>query len=458
MNFETAFLHIGACSNLSVRANDDNESVEITDISWRKWAPILYETSADDIYVTDASAGYDQDVLSYSQLCAYLHSIIVSSGGSGSGAVWGQITGTLSQQTDLKNALDAKQGTLEAGTGITIEGNVISSTGGGGSTTWGSITGTLSSQTDLKNALDAKQNTLTFDNSPTNGSDNPVKSGGVYTALSGKANSSHTHSQSDVSGLSTALSGKQDTLTAGSNISIVGSVISANLVQPDWNQSDNTSPDYIKNKPTLRQPASDGTAGQYLKSGGSGNAPTWETMDTTPTESSAKAITSGAVYTALDGKQATLTFDNAPTENSNNPVKSGGVYTALEGKADASTARFMIHAEYNTTTGAVTLASGTTQASLMSALTAKKAMDIDFTVAGTYYQNPMLSFYEDGTGAHEVRFRNDAMGFDVVLKANTTSNTYTFEVEQFIMTESAYGNLSTVNPDLIYFLTADPQS
>lgn len=282
MNFETAFLHIGACSNLSVRANGDNESVEITDISWRKWAPILYETSADDIYVTDASAGYDQEVLSYSQLCAYLHSIIVSSGGSVANAVWGQITGTLSQQTDLKNALDAKQGTLEAGTGITIEGNVISATGGGGgSTTWGSITGTLSSQTDLKNALDAKQdsltfdnsptsgsnnpvksggvytalsgkqNTLTFDNSPTENSDNPVKSGGIYTALSGKANSSHTHEQSDVNGLSTALSGKQDTLTAGDNISIVGNVISATLVQSDWNQSDSTADDYIKNKPNL---------------------------------------------------------------------------------------------------------------------------------------------------------------------------------------------------------------
>lgn len=343
MNFETAFLHIGACSNLSVRANDDNESVEITDISWRKWAPILYETSADDIYVTDTSAGYDQDVLSYSQLCAYLHSIIVSSGGSGSSAVWGQITGTLSQQTDLKNALDAKQGTLEAGTGITIEGNVISATGGGGgSTTWGSITGTLSSQTDLKNALDAKQDSLTFDNSPTSGSNNPVKSGGVYTALSGKQN--------------------------------------------------------------------------------------------------------------------TLTFDNSPTENSDNPVKSGGIYTALAGKADASTVRFVIHAEYNVGTGAVTLASTTTQAALMAALTAKKAMDIDFTVSGTYYRNPMLSFYEDGTGAHEVRFRNDAMGFDVVLSANTTSNTYAFEVRQFVMTESAYGNLQSVDPTLIYYLTADPQS
>ena len=35
-------------------------------------------------------------------------------------------------------------------------------------------------------AWDAKQNALTFDNTPTSGSTNPVTSGGVYTALSGK--------------------------------------------------------------------------------------------------------------------------------------------------------------------------------------------------------------------------------------------------------------------------------
>lgn len=182
------------------------------------------------------------------------------------------------------------------------------------------------------------------------------------------------------------------------------------------------------------------------------------TFDSVPTANSTNPVTSGGIKTALDGKQAALTFDSAPTANSTNPVTSGGVKTALDGKADASTVRFIIHAEYNAGTGVVTLASTTTQAALMEALTAKRAMDIDFTVSGTYYRNPMLSFYEDGTGAHEVRFRNDAMGFDVVLKANTTSNTYAFEVRQFVMTESAYSNLQSVDPTLIYYLTADPQS
>ena len=56
-----------------------------------------------------------------------------ASGGSGGGsgdAVWGSITGTLSDQTDLANALAEKQDTLTAGTGIDITNDVISATGG----------------------------------------------------------------------------------------------------------------------------------------------------------------------------------------------------------------------------------------------------------------------------------------------------------------------------------------
>ena len=54
------------------------------------------------------------------------------------------------------------------------------------SATWGKISGTLSSQTDLQNALNGKQATLTFDDTPAAGSNNPVKSSGIKTALDGK--------------------------------------------------------------------------------------------------------------------------------------------------------------------------------------------------------------------------------------------------------------------------------
>jgi hypothetical protein len=52
--------------------------------------------------------------------------------------------------------------------------------------TW--VTDTGKSIADINTALDGKQDTLTFDDTPTSGSENPVKSGGVYTALQGKEN------------------------------------------------------------------------------------------------------------------------------------------------------------------------------------------------------------------------------------------------------------------------------
>lgn len=73
---------------------------------------------------------------------------------------WGNITGTLSNQTDLQNALDNKQNELIPGTGVNIENDVISVT----PPVWGNITGTLANQTDLQNALNAKQDILSSAN------------------------------------------------------------------------------------------------------------------------------------------------------------------------------------------------------------------------------------------------------------------------------------------------------
>lgn len=74
--------------------------------------------------------------------------------------VWGMINGTLSNQTDLQSALDGKLPFVIPGTSgnvLTSNGTIWTSapaTGGGG--TWGSITGTLSNQTDLQDALNLK--------------------------------------------------------------------------------------------------------------------------------------------------------------------------------------------------------------------------------------------------------------------------------------------------------------
>lgn len=85
----------------------------------------------------------------------------------GGTVLWGSLGGTLSDQTDLQNALNARltniTGFITAGSNITITGSgtsgspyQISATGSGGGGTWGSITGTLSNQTDLQTALNAK--------------------------------------------------------------------------------------------------------------------------------------------------------------------------------------------------------------------------------------------------------------------------------------------------------------
>lgn len=51
-------------------------------------------------------------------------------GGGGGGGSWGSITGTLSSQTDLQTALDAKQDDLVSGTTIkTVNGNTLLGSG-----------------------------------------------------------------------------------------------------------------------------------------------------------------------------------------------------------------------------------------------------------------------------------------------------------------------------------------
>lgn len=67
------------------------------------------------------------------------------------------------------------------------------------------LNGLCSTVQTLDETMPTKQDKLTFDNVPTSGSSNPVKSGGIKTALDGKAAASHTHAMSDVIGLTTAI-------------------------------------------------------------------------------------------------------------------------------------------------------------------------------------------------------------------------------------------------------------
>jgi hypothetical protein len=76
----------------------------------------------------------------------------------GGGATWGAISGTLSAQTDLQSALNAKlTGTFPGGTTtfLRADGSFAAPEA---SAAWGSISGTLSAQTDLQTALNLKAN------------------------------------------------------------------------------------------------------------------------------------------------------------------------------------------------------------------------------------------------------------------------------------------------------------
>lgn len=75
------------------------------------------------------------------------------------------------------------------------------------------------------------------------------------------------------------------------------------------------------------------TAGQYLKSNGSTSAPSWETMDTTPTANSTNPVTSGGIKTALDAKQPNISI----TTNTSTPADNDTVIMQASGTTNTTT-------------------------------------------------------------------------------------------------------------------------
>lgn len=159
--------------------------------------------------------------------------VAITTGGSG---VWGGITGALSNQTDLANALNAKQNNLISGTTIkTINGNSLLGSGdlvisGGGGGTWGSIAGTLSNQTDLANALALKANLI----SPSFTTPNlGTPSAGVLTSCTGLP-------------ISTGVTG------LGANVAqFLATPSSANLAAAVTNESGTAGALVFSNSPTI---------------------------------------------------------------------------------------------------------------------------------------------------------------------------------------------------------------
>ena len=138
-----------------------------------------------------------------------------------------------------------------------------------------------------KAAWNAKQDALTFDDAPTAGSANPVKSGGVKTALDAKANNA------DLATI--AKSGKLSDATEDATHRVV-----TDTEKATWNAKQDAL-----------------------------------TFDTTPTEGSTNPVTSGGIKAVLDEKQETVT-GGASTIVSSDLTESRALVSDASGKVAVS--------------------------------------------------------------------------------------------------------------------------
>ena len=207
-----------------------------------------------------------------------------------------------------------------------------------------------------------------LDSVPTYGSDNFVKSGGVHTALAGKADlvsgkvaasqlnidttpTSGSNNLITSGGTYDALDLKQDKLqldayaTPGSNNPVKSSglyeqmylIVLAKGQNGGFASLDDNGKVPISQLPLDSTPISGST--NPITSGGTYDAlalkapllnPTFSgTVKVPDADQDQEAVNKGQMDTALSAKQNTLTFDDAPTNGSNNPVKSSGVFTAI---------------------------------------------------------------------------------------------------------------------------------
>lgn len=165
-------------------------------------------------------------------------------------------------------------------------------------------------------------------------------------------------------------------------------------VQSDWNQTDDTADDYIKNKPTIpagvvvdqsysavSTNAQSGVAVAQAVSGKANSADlatvatsgSYADLSNKPTipdeladlqDDSTHRVVTDAEKTAWSGKQAALVvgtnLDNTPTQGSTNPITSGAIYTGLAGKVDTNgTDSLMTAAEHTKLSNCKTAWKGT---------------------------------------------------------------------------------------------------
>jgi len=215
-------------------------------------------------------------------------------------------------------------------------------------------------KTELTNGLATKQDTLTFDDAPTAGSNNPVKSGGVKTALDGKVDTESGKGLS-TEDFTTAEKNKLSGIAAGAEVNVIEEVqVNGTALTPTSKAVNIDLSNYATKADVSSVYKYKGTVSTYadLPSSGQsvGDVYNIETADSTHgIDAGANVAWDGSGWDVLAGtvdlsgyatkteltnglalKQNVLTFDTTPTENSTNPVTSGGVKTALDSKANTA--------------------------------------------------------------------------------------------------------------------------
>ena len=227
------------------------------------------------------------------------------------------------------------------------------------------------------------QGALTFDNTPTEGSNNPVKSSGIYSTfaalrsainqqmtlkvdkISGKGLSTNDYTTDEKTKLSGIESNAEvniigEIVVNGSPLVPVNKSVAINILTKSvddlvnyYTKSQTYTKDEVNNlvnsisSLTLdivsELPTQDistttiyllpvtGATNVYMQYAYINNE--WAQLGTTQVDLT-NYYTKAQIDTYLALKQDLLTFDNVPTANSNNPVKSGGIKTALDGKED----------------------------------------------------------------------------------------------------------------------------
>lgn len=181
----------------------------------------------------------------------------------------------------------------------------------------------------IASVLAEKQSTLTFDATPTENSNNPVTSGGLYTTISNLA------TKADVSSIPKFAISVVDSLpTSGVSDTTV-------YLLKTGTESQNLYTEYIHVNNVWEELGTQSVdLSGYLKIADAASSYQKKlTFDSAPTANSMNPVTSDGIKKAIDAKtvdlsgyQTKLTFDSTPTANSSNPVTSDGIKKAIDAK------------------------------------------------------------------------------------------------------------------------------